>query len=111
MRAAGRLVSIVNIRLAGAPAFPAASKARTWNVWLPSASGAPGRNSPGPVQGPNAPLPTRHAKRTPLSTALNVKVGRWLRVKDDGPERLVAAAGGVVSTVTAIGALGPVRPS
>jgi hypothetical protein len=39
MLVSGALVSIVQVRLAGlASVLPAASLARTWKVWLPSAS-------------------------------------------------------------------------
>ena len=84
----GAVVSIVNVRLAGVGStFPAASRARTSNVYVPSAS-AP--TLCGEVQDANAADPKRHSNDAPASE-LNVNTG--------GPPASSVVCGAVVSIV------------
>ena len=84
----GAVVSIVNVRLAGVwSTFPAASRARTSNVYVPSAS-AP--TSCGDVHAVNAAASSRHSNVAPASE-LNVNTG--------GPPASNVVCGAAVSTV------------
>ena len=99
----GALVSIVNERVAGvASVLPAASVARTANVWPPSGS----VSVIGLEHAVQVPPSTRHSNVEPDSLAVNVNVGDPSLVLPLGPPvidvfgAVVSAGGaGVVSTV------------
>ena len=81
-------MSIVNVRDAGVGStLPAASRARTSNVWVPSAS-AP--TLCGDEHAANAAAPSRHSNVAPASE-VNVKIG--------GPPTFNVVSGAVVSIV------------
>ncbi len=76
----GAVVSTVKLLEAGVgSAVPKVSRARTSNVWAPSASvGVVWKPSPGPEQAPNAAPSTRHSKLTLPWSEEKLKVG-WNR--------------------------------
>jgi hypothetical protein len=81
----------VNLRDAGVGStFPAASIARTLNVWTPAASPV---NRAGLAHGAQAPPSRRHSKRAPASLAENANVA-LLPLTAPSP---IAVSGGVVS--------------
>src|ERR671914_763962 len=92
--ACGAAVSTVNARLAAPPVLPAASVARTSNVYAPS------DNAPvvcGELQAANAAASTRHWKLTPASLE-NPNVGVESLVSPVSPDAIVAC-GATLSTV------------
>jgi hypothetical protein len=92
----GALVSTVIDRLAGvASAWPAASTARTRNVWAPDVSVEVVN---GEEQVVNAPVSTEHWNVDGVSLDVNANVGVESFVGPLGPE-LMVVSGGVVSTV------------
>jgi hypothetical protein len=103
--AVGVGVAIVNVRVAGlAPTLPAASVARTLNVYTPSARLGYVRglehaaNEPVALPGPSS----RHSKFTPVSSAENVNDADESVDCPDGPDR-IDATGARVSIVTVRG--------
>ena len=97
----GAVVSTVNDRDAGvASTLPAASVARTRNVYTPSASEPRMR---GDVQGPNEPTAapgpsSRHSNVEPASVEENVNVALLTLIVPVGPP-VIVVSGAVVSTV------------
>lgn len=85
----------MNERLAGvASRFPALSRARTLNTYLPFARGRLGVcDAPGPEQEPNEALPLarrmRHWNVPPVSLEENLNVGVLSWVTPDGPAVIV----------------------
>jgi hypothetical protein len=93
----GAVRSTVQVWLAGvASVLPAASVARTWNVWLPALSA--GEMVSGLVQELQLPLSTRHSKLEPPSEELKLKSGVVLLDGSEGLESIVVF-GAVRSTV------------
>jgi hypothetical protein len=76
--------------------FPAASEARTWNVWLPAVNA--GEIDSGLVQDVQLPASRRHSKLEPLSDELKLKLGVVLLDGSAGLESIVVF-GAVRSTV------------
>ena len=91
----GAVVSMVHVKLAGVvSAFPAASRARTNNVWLPS--DRPARAS-GVVHATKA-APSRLHSKVPASFEVNVKLAEVELLTAGGVEVRVVL-GAMVSTV------------
>ena len=79
--------STVQLWLAGVRSwFPAASVARTWNVWAPTLSPV---RSTGEVQAANAAASSLHSKVDGFSLAENAKDALVLIVVAGGPESIV----------------------
>ena len=93
--AAAEVAVTVNVWLAGvASVFPAGSRARTWKLWTPAASGGA---TNGEVHGAKGAPSRLHSKLEPGSLAENVNVGCEFVVVPGGPEASVVC-GGTVST-------------
>ena len=87
-----------NVLVDAAPTLPAPSLARTEKVCWPASSDGVVN---GDEQGTNGPPSMLHSKLEPGSFALNWKLGVSSSVGPDGPA-VIAAAGGVVSTVATV---------
>jgi hypothetical protein len=95
MLVAGAVVSIVNVRVTGdGSAFPAASTARTANVWSPSASAS---SVTGDWHAVNAAPSSEHSNVVPGSPAANANVGVALPVSAGGAA-MICVVGLWVST-------------
>jgi hypothetical protein len=92
----GAVRSTAHVRLAGVGStFPAASRARTWNVCAPPVT----VYVFGVVHEANVPLSSEHSNVADASSAENVKVAVVEEVVPVGPESIVVS-GAPVSTVT-----------
>ena len=92
----GGIESTVKVREAGVSStLPAASLARTSNVWTLEAKP---EYDFGEVHGAHSPASILHSKVAPASVAVKVKVGSGLVVIPDGPES-ISVSGAVVSPV------------
>ena len=92
----GATVSTVQVRVASlASALPAASRARTRKVWLPSPSPVSVR---GELQASQAPASSLHSKVAPPSLDENVKAAVVAETEPVGPP-LSVVSGAFVSTV------------
>src|SRR5688572_7135944 len=91
----GSSVSIRHVQVAGAAsALPAASRARTWKVCVPSASDW----ELGEVQVENEPASTLHSKVEPGSVEVKVKSASPLLLGSGGPVSILVS-GSTVSIV------------
>ncbi len=96
----GAVASTVNVRVAGdASTLPAASVARTLNVYAPSASEPRMRGDVHDCHVPAvAPVSRRHSNVEPVSLEENVNVGEFVVIVPVGPVSMVVF-GAAVSTV------------
>lgn len=86
----GEAVSTVQVRFAAAPVFPALSRCRAWNVWLPSARPL---YAFGLAQVAKAPPSSEHLNVPRASPAKEKDADAWF-VRLAGPRVIVGPAGG-----------------